>query len=275
MSAPGGSPREADPGIAVTVEAGVGTILLRNPAQRNALTRVMCRSIAEAAAELDARQDVDVVIVRGHGGTFSAGVSIGELRDVILDDDGATDHLTAADRALGRVAKPTIAVVQGHCMGGGWQLASACDFIVASEDASFGITPAKLGIIYPRAGVDRLAALVGPATAKYVLMSARTFPARRAQSMGLVAEVLPAEKFDDGVHLLLGELQARSRYSMQTTKHLIDRSGDPATDPSELADAWRQAWAEMAAGPDIDEGVAAFLERRDPQFPWKPGESPA
>lgn len=261
---------DSGPGIATTVDAGVGTILLRHPARRNALTRAMCRSIAEAAAELDARTDVDVVAVRGHGGTFSAGVSIDELRDVILDDDGATDHLTAADRALGRVAKPTIAVVQGHCMGGGWQLASACDFIIASDDASFGITPAKLGIIYPRTGVDRLVRLLGPATAKYVLMSARTFPAHRAQAMGLVAEVLPAGRFDAGVLELFGELRARSRYSMQATKRLIDAAGDPATDPSELAGAWESAWTGMAAGPDIDEGIAAFLQRREPQFPWRP-----
>lgn len=270
MSTPDAEAPDTGPGITVTVDAGVGTILLRHPAQRNALTRTMCRSIAEAAADLDARTDVDVVTVRGHGGTFSSGVSIGELRDVILDDDGATDHLTAADRALGRVAKPTIAVVQGHCMGGGWQLASACDFIVASDDASFGITPAKLGIIYPRAGVDRLVRLLGPATAKYVLMSARTFPAHRAQAMGLVAEVLPADRFDAGVRELVGELRARSRYSMHTTKRLIDAAGDPATDPSELAAAWDGAWSDMAAGADIDEGVAAFLQRREPDFPWRP-----
>ncbi|WP_417234922.1 enoyl-CoA hydratase/isomerase family protein [Arthrobacter sp.] len=260
----------AGPGITVTVDAGVGTILLRHRAQRNALTRMMCRSLVEAADDLDARADVEVITVRGDGGTFSAGVSIGELRDVILDDGGDTDHLTAADRALAGVAKPTIAVVQGHCMGGGWQLASACDFIVASDDASFGITPAKLGIIYPRSGVDRLVRLLGPATAKYVLMSARTFSATRAQAMGLVAEVLPADRFEAGVGELLDELKARSRYSMHTTKRLIDQSGDPDVEASALAGSWDAAWAGMAAGPDIDEGVAAFLERRNPVFPWKP-----
>ncbi|HXD28061.1 MAG TPA: enoyl-CoA hydratase/isomerase family protein [Arthrobacter sp.] len=269
MDAPAG--QESGPGIEVTIEAGVGMILLRNPAQRNALTRQMCREIAETAACLDAREDVDVLAVRGEGATFSAGVSIGELRQVILDDDGSTDHLTAADRALGRVRKPTIAVVQGHCMGGGWQLASACDFIVASQDASFGITPAKLGIIYPRAGVDRLVRLVGPATAKYVLMSARTFTASRAQDMGLVAEVLPAAEFEAGVQALFTDLRARSRFSMSTTKGLIDTAGDPATEPAVLASVWDRAWTEMAAGPDIDEGIAAFLERRDPDFGWRPG----
>lgn len=267
-----GSPTgpDTDPGVDVIVEAGVGTILLRHPAQRNALTRQMCRDVAAAACALDAREDVDVLAVRGHGSTFSAGVSIGELRQVILDDDGATDHLTAADRALGRVAKPTIAVVQGHCMGGGWQLASACDFIIASQDAFFGITPAKLGIIYPRAGVDRLVRLVGPATAKYVLMSARTFTAPRAQDMGLVAEVLPAAEFEAGVQALFTDLRARSRFSMSTTKGLIDTAGDPAVEPAAVAGAWDRAWTEMAHGPDIDEGIAAFLERRNPDFGWRP-----
>ncbi len=271
MKTPEEASAPAGPDISVSVEAGVGTIMVANPAKRNALTRSMCRDIAAAAAELDARIDVDVVAVRGAGGTFSAGVFIGELRDVILDDDGTTDHLTAADQALARVAKPTIAVVQGHCMGGGWQLASACDFIVASTDASFGITPAKLGIIYPRAGIDRLVRLLGPATAKYVLMSARTFGAQRAREMGLVAEVVPADGFEDSVGKLFAELTARSQYSMQTTKELIDQAADPATDPAELAGAWEAAWTEMAAGPDIDEGVAAFLEHRDPAFGWRPG----
>ncbi|WP_372698568.1 enoyl-CoA hydratase/isomerase family protein [Arthrobacter sp. JSM 101049] len=269
MMPPG--PQVPGPGIDVTVDAGVGTIWLRNPAQHNALTRQMCRDIAVAAGDLDARDDVDVVAVRGHGAAFSAGVSIGELRQVILDDDGATDHLTAADRALGRVAKPTIAVVRGHCMGGGWQLASACDFIVAADDARFGITPAKLGIIYPRAGVDRLVRLLGPATAKYVLMSARTFAAPRAHAMGLVAEVLPAAEFEAGMTSLFDELRSRSRYSMSTTKRLIDAAGDPSTEPAALAAAWQGAWAEMASGPDIGEGITAFQERRAPDFPWRPG----
>ncbi|MDN5880068.1 MAG: enoyl-CoA hydratase/isomerase family protein [Micrococcaceae bacterium] len=271
MKTPEKAAAPSGPGITVGVEAGVGTITLVNPTKRNALTRGMCQDIAAAAADLDDRPDVDVVAVRGTGGTFSAGVFIGELRDVILDQDGRTDHLTAADQALARVGKPTIAVVQGHCMGGGWQLASACDFIFASTDASFGITPAKLGIIYPRAGIDRLVRLLGPATAKYVLMSARTFGAPRAREMGLVAEVVPADGFEDSVRELFTELTARSRYSMHTTKELIDRATDPATDPAELAGAWETAWTEMAAGPDIDEGVAAFLERRDPDFGWRPG----
>ena len=271
MKTPEGSSTPSGAGITVSVESGVGTIRLANPTKRNALTQSMCRDIAAAAADLDARTDVDVVVVRGAGGTFSAGVFIGELREVILDDGGSTDHLTAADQALARVAKPTIAVVQGYCMGGGWQLASACDFILASADASFGITPAKLGIIYPRAGIDRLVRLLGPATAKYVLMSARTFGAQRAREMGLVAEVVPADGFEDSVRELFADLTARSQYSMHTTKKLIDQAGEPETDPAELAGAWEAAWTEMAAGPDIDEGVAAFLERRAPAFGWRPG----
>ncbi|MGO2534280.1 MAG: enoyl-CoA hydratase/isomerase family protein, partial [Arthrobacter rhombi] len=83
--------------------------------------------------------------------------------------------------------------------------------------------------------------------------------------------VVPAEGFEDSVRELFSELTARSRYSMHTTKALIDQAADPATDPAELAGAWEAAWTQMAAGPDIDEGVAAFLERRDPAFGWRPG----
>lgn len=181
---------------------------------------------------------------------------------------GTVDHLTAADTALTHVAKPTIAVVQGHCMGGGWQLASACDFIVASSDAKFGITPSKLGIIYPRSGIDRLVHLVGPARAKYILMTARTFGADEAQRIGLVAEVLPTSGFDEHVDRMLDGLLARSRYSIHTMKRLIDlgTTSDPELDP-----VWDQAWGEMATGMDIEIGVEAFLGGKEPRFSWRPG----
>ncbi len=141
--------------ITVKIVDGVASVEIDNPAQRNALTRAMCLELQQLMPRLDTDPEVGVITLRGAGATFSAGATIDDLASVLLDrqhDGTVVDQLSLADRAIASVTKPTVAVVDGACMGGGWQLASACDFIIASERSVFAITPAKLGVIYPRAG---------------------------------------------------------------------------------------------------------------------------
>ena len=164
--------------------------------------------------------------------------------------------------------KPTIALVDGACMGGGWQLASACDFIVASGRSLFAITPAKLGIIYPRSGIERLVRLVGPAAAKLILFSAETLGAERARELGLVSEVVADADFVERCRSLLATIRDRSQFSTHTLKRLVDLPITPNVD-----EEWRAAWAAMTDGPDMEIGVAAFLERRQPQFVWRATEA--
>lgn len=256
--------------VTVRVTDAVASVELDNPANRNAMTRLMCIELQELMPRLDADRGVAVVTLRGAGDTFSAGAQLGELAAVLMDPqpDGTTlDQLSRADRAIASVGKPTIALVDGACMGGGWQVASACDFIVASARSVFAITPAKIGIIYPRPGIERLVREVGPATAKLLLFSGQTVTAHRAEAIGLIAEAVPDAEFGEHCRRLVDSLRARSRFSTHHLKRLVDRTA--AADP-QLDVEWASAWAAMGSNPDMAIGIDAFLSRQQPSFVWSP-----
>ncbi|HEY1530589.1 MAG TPA: enoyl-CoA hydratase/isomerase family protein [Galbitalea sp.] len=261
--------------ITAHVSGGVASVVIDNPRQKNATTKAMCQELQTLMPRLDNDPDVVVVTLRGAGDTFSAGASIDDLTAVLLDpqeDGSVTDHLSLADAAISAVRKPTIALVDGACMGGGWQLASACDFIVASDRSLFAITPAKIGVIYPRAGIERLVRLVGPANAKFILFSADTFTAQRAMQLGLVTETVANADFEARADDLVATLLARSRFSIHTVKNLID-VGNPTV--HETDQLWQDAWEAMVNGPDMAIGVDAFLARERPRFAWRPEQEGA
>lgn len=263
------SPEMADDCINTIIANGVASVVMNNPRAKNSLTRTMCIELAELMQKLDRDPVVTLITLRGAGTTFSAGAAIGELASILLDPqgDGSTlDHLSRADLAIASVIKPTIALVDGACMGGAWQLASACDFVVASERSTFAITPAKLGIIYPRSGIERLVRLVGEANAKYILFTAQTYNAVAARELGLVSETVADDAFEQRCAALIETVLQRSRFSVHTLKQLVNMSavGNPHRDQ-----AWSDAWEETTASPDMTIGVDAFLGHEHPQFSWK------
>lgn len=246
----------------------IGAIVIENPRQRNALTRDMCIELAEQVRRLDADPRVKVITLRGSGDDFSAGAAINELHQVLFDagPDGETiDHLSAADAAIGAANKPTVALVRGTCMGGGWQIASACDMSIAADTVKLAVTPSKLGIIYPRSGVERLVQRLGADKAKYVLFSADVIPADKAATWGLLTEVVPDSDFEALSQALVSRMATRSQYSIHTMKALIDSmtTGGNAED-----DLWREEWAKLPASEDFAVGQRAFLEGERPRFTW-------
>ncbi|WP_159705922.1 enoyl-CoA hydratase/isomerase family protein [Arthrobacter sp. 18067] len=256
--------------ISVSIADGVATVEICNLAQRNALTRAMCLEFQQLMPRLDADPDVAVIVLRGAGDTFCAGAAISELASVLVDqqpDGSSIDHLSRADAAISSLSKPTVALVDGACMGGGWQIAAACDFIIANERAVIGLTPAKIGIIYPRPGMERLVRLVGHANAKYILLTGRTFSATEARALGLVADVVPSGSFEEKSAALVSSLRSRSRFSMHSMKRLVDATD---TDQSDLDQEWAEAWAAMPDSPDMEIGISAFLNREQPRFTWRP-----
>lgn len=256
--------------ITVSVAAGVAAVRIDNPERKNAITKAMCLEIQSLLPQLDSDPDVVLVTLRGAGDTFSAGAAIDDLISVLLDpqDDGSqVDHLSLADAAIASMRKPTIALVDGVCIGGAWQLASACDFILANDRSQFAITPAKIGVIYPRAGIERLVRLVGPANAKFILFTGDTFSARRAVQLGLVTETVANDQFEDRAEKLVHTLLARSRLSIHILKRLIDSGNPRAHGVDEL---WEDAWGAMTESPDMAIGISAFLNRERPKFAWKP-----
>ncbi|MFD4502904.1 enoyl-CoA hydratase/isomerase family protein [Streptomyces sp. NPDC058457] len=244
-----------EPRLDHQVGNAVATVVIGNPAKRNAMTADMWRALPPLLDALAADPAVRALVLTGEGATFCAGADISTLRDSSAE---AQTLAVAAEEALAAFPKPTLAAVRGHCVGGGSQLAAACDLRFAEEGALFGVTPARLGIVYPAASTRRLVSLVGPATTKYLLFSGELIDAERALRTGLVDEVLPEGELDKRVAEFTRTLTARSQLTQAAAKEFANGRTD------------RDAhWAEQARGSgDTAEGVAAFLERRQPRFTW-------
>ncbi|MEV8044757.1 enoyl-CoA hydratase-related protein [Streptomyces griseoluteus] len=244
-----------EPELSHAVADRVATVVIRHPAKRNAMTAAMWRALPPLLAELAADAEVRALVLTGEGGTFCAGADISTLRGSPAEAQGLA---VAAEEALAAFPKPTLAAIKGHCVGGGAQLAAACDLRLAEEGAQFGVTPARLGIVYPASSTRRLVSLVGPATAKHLLFSAELIGTDRALRTGLVDEVLPEGELDKRVVALTATLAARSLLTQAAAKEYAD--GHTDRDPH-----WT---AQSLASTDTEEGVTAFLERREPRFTW-------
>ncbi|MFF7352249.1 MULTISPECIES: enoyl-CoA hydratase/isomerase family protein [Streptomyces] len=244
-----------EPQLSHRVEGAVATVVIHNPAKRNAMTAAMWRALPPLLDELAHDPGVRVLVLTGEGGTFCAGADISTLRG---SPDETPGLAVAAEEALAAFPKPTLAAVRGHCVGGGSQLAAACDLRLAEEGALFGVTPARLGIVYPASSTRRLVSLVGPSAAKYLLFTAELIDTGRALATGLVDEVLPEGELGKRVAELTRILASRSLLTQAAAKEFANGRTD------------RDAhWAAQARGSgDTAEGVAAFLERRQPRFSW-------
>ena len=255
------------PELRVETVGPVATLTIDNPARRNALTGAMWDSFAPLLAELAADDEVAAVVLRGAGEDFSAGADITDLEQILRDPDaGDGGHVTAGERALAAFPKPTIAAIDGYCVGGGWELAGACDIRLASERSTFGVTPARLGILYPLTGVTRLVQLAGPAVAKHLILSAELVDAATAARWGMVSRLLPVDGFWPAVAAFVDALVGRSRLTQQAGKELIDLI---AADDPRLAERTAFWDAQVAASDDARIGSAAFLARETPRFTWR------
>ncbi|GLK80572.1 enoyl-CoA hydratase/isomerase family protein [Methylopila turkensis] len=256
--------------VTVTKAGAVATLAVNRPAKKNAIDEATWRALPRAAAALAADPDVAVVVVRGAGGVFSAGADIAEFVALASADEARrrayADAVRDGEEALAAIPQPTIAAIEGPCVGGGCQLALACDIRIAAEGARFGVTPAKLGIVYPVASTRRLVAAVGPARAKELIFTGKLIGAEEALAIGLVGRVVPAAELDGSVAALAAPLAANSRYSLVAAKRAIDALAAPDPDLDALDLLWRGGFS----GEDLKEGAAAFLEKRAPLFSWRP-----
>jgi enoyl-CoA hydratase/carnithine racemase len=235
--------------VRVDVDGAVATLLIDNPGKRNALTAAMWAAVPKLLEGLAADPAVKVVVVAGAGGTFCAGADMDDAPAIAADgEDSVAVH---AERALAAFPKPTLARIDGFCVGGGCQLAVACDLRFAAADSRFGITPAKLGIVYPRSTTRRLVALVGPARAKLLLFTGDLIDAPSAERIGLVDAVVDPDTLAATVRATAATIAARSQLSVRAAKAVIDGWDGPV----------RQDLTEVA------EGIAAFRARRSPVWP--------
>lgn len=245
--------------VAVEVADSIGWLILDNSGRRNAVDLAMHEAIPAAAEVLAGNPDLRVVILRGAGDeAFSAGSDISEFEEKRMGGATASEYAAVEHRAHDAVlglAVPVLAMIHGPCMGGGTALALCADLRFASDDATFAVPPARLGVGYPPRGVNALAAAVGRATALELLFTAAPIDAERALQIGLVNAVIQTPQLDETVAAVAGRMAANAPLTLRAAKQAIN--GDPD------AEAAARACFDSA---DYREGLAAFAEKRRPEF---------
>lgn len=247
--------------LRLEMRGAVAELLIDRAAKRNAFTQAMWEQLPILVDQAMADPAVRVLVMRSaEGGAFSAGADIGEFAVGARDPAWRARNQAAIARAqhgLARAPKPAIAFVEGDCVGGGCGLAIACDLRVATPAARFGITPAKLGLVYSLHDTKLLVDLVGPSQAKRILFTAGLIDAIEARRIGLVDIV-------DGDWKALAEtIAANSPHTTREAKAMVRRILDGQADDDE---ATRALFAQAFTLADFDEGVAAFLEKRKAEF---------
>ncbi len=247
--------------IRLEVIGGIARLLIDRPLKRNAMTTAMFAQLPDLIAEAEAKRHVRaIVLTSARMGMFCAGADIAELSahaDDIAWRAANQDAINIAQAALVRADRPTVAFVDGDCVGGGCGMALACDIRVATTRARFGITPARLGLVYPLHDTKLLVDLVGPGQARRILYTGDLLGAEEALRIGLID--LVADHPDD----LLASMTANSLHSQRQSKAIVQRvlDGQTADDADTLA-----MFAHAFEGRDFHEGVSAFLGKRKADF---------
>jgi enoyl-CoA hydratase/carnithine racemase len=251
--------------LLLTTDGGVATVTLSRPDKHNAINLAMWEEFGRLMPALAADEDVEVVVLRGPaGGPFSAGADISEFQTLRSTPDSAERYgeaVTSGERAILACPKPTIAMVEGFAIGGGAQVALACDLRLCAPGARFGITPAKLGIVYALPSTARLVDVVGPAWASWILMTGELVDATTALRIGLVQEV--TAELESRTAALAATLASRAQVSLLGSKALIAKV--VAGVREEDAEV-RRHYHDSLHSPEYAEGVAAFLTKRAPDF---------
>lgn len=244
---------------------GIAWLTLTHTDRKNAITPAMLYDLRRHAEDVGADRSVRVIAIRGAGDIFSAGY---DLRSFSQENRSAADaaaDLAATLQILRDVAKPLVAVLNGHAIGAGCELAAACDIRWAIAGMMLAMPPARLGLVYAAEGIARFLALIGPAHTAELFFTARNVSAERAVQIGLVNEVFTPATFEDEVSSRLQDIVKLAPLSHAGHAFAIRRLSEPRLSVSEQAryDELRQR---AFASADAAEGLAAFLEKRDPRF---------
>jgi enoyl-CoA hydratase/carnithine racemase len=243
----------------------IARLLIDRAEKRNAFDQAMWEAFPTLLADAMADPAIRVVILQSAApGVFSAGADIAEFSTGALDPQWRAMNQASIRKAqfdLARAPKPVVALIDGDCVGGGCGLAIACDIRIASPRARFGITPARLGLVYSLHDTKLLVDLIGPAQAKRILFSGQLISGEEAQRIGLV-EIVSEDVQGEGA-AFAAAIAANSSYALRGTKSIVRRILDGQTDDDA---ATRQLFADAFTGEDFAEGVAAFLSKRKTQF---------
>lgn len=254
--------------VRIAKDATVGRLLIDSPSRMNAMSFSMWGDLLRGVEELAADDAIRVIIVAGAGSrAFCAGGDISEFDTLRSGAEGMRSYDAAgkaAMSALRNVAKPTVAMIHGYCLGGGLALALQCDLRYASHSSRFGIPAAKRGVAYDFAGTEHLVGLVGPAAAKEILFTARQYSGREACEIGLVNRTVPDEDLARTVEDVATAMARNAPLSIRASKLMIAAAMLPAhqRDP----DSYVAAEQLCLNSRDYEEATRSFMEKREAIF---------
>ncbi|HSU76814.1 MAG TPA: enoyl-CoA hydratase [Burkholderiales bacterium] len=257
--------------LLVEKRGAVGWIVFNQPAKKNAISGAMWRAIPPAMAEFDRDPEVRCVAFRGAGTeAFAAGADISEFESVRSERGAVAEYDDLLDRVLHAIQgslKPSLAMIYGYCLGGGVEIALACDLRYCAASAEFGIPAAKLGLGYNIEGHKRLLETVGHAWAREIMFLGRRYPAEEARAIGLVHRVLPDGELESHVDGVIEALCRNAPLAIANTKTILEQYVKSEGEP-DLA-RMRAAIERCAKSADYSEGRRAFMEKRKPRFTGK------
>jgi enoyl-CoA hydratase/carnithine racemase len=247
----------------------VTRLTISNPERRNALDHEILDAIAEVLPQLDRGIENRCVLITGAPPLFSAGYDIAGIPEQSFERDAealVAHPFHAAMEAIAKHPWPTVAAINGHCLGGGLELAITCDLRICAAGAKLGMPPAKLGLIYGHTGLRKFLDTIGLARTKELFLTGRNLGAERADEIGLVNEVVADEALVDESVALAAAIAENAPLSMRGNKHAIDLlKANPEL--SERQEAGLVALRESCfSSEDFREGIRAFAEKRRPQW---------
>jgi enoyl-CoA hydratase/carnithine racemase len=247
----------------------VARIRISNPERRNALDHEILDAIAEAVPQLDHGIETRCLLITGAPPVFSAGYDIASIADETFERDAealVAHPFHAAMEAISNHPWPTVAAINGHCLGGGLELAITCDLRICAAGAQLGMPPAKLGLIYGHTGLRKFLDTIGLARTKELFLTGRNLEASRAEEIGLVNEVVDDDRLGHESVQLAAAIAANAPLSMRGNKHAIDLlNSSPVL--SEQQEAGLIALRESCfSSADLREGIRAFGEKRRPEW---------
>ncbi len=247
--------------VLTEVSDGVGVITINRPEARNAVNGAVARGIAAAVDELDGQADVSVLVLTGAGGTFSAGM---DLKGFLAGDAPVVEGRGFGGIVERPPAKPVIAAVEGYALAGGFELALACDLVVASEAARFGLPEVRRGLVAAAGGLLRLPQRIPYHLAMEIALTGEHYPASRLAEAGLVNQVVPEGQALAGAIELARRVALGAPLALAATKQVVARAAD--WDSGEAFARQAEIINPVFSSADAMEGAVAFAEKRPPAW---------
>lgn len=249
-------------------EGAIGKIIFNNPERHNAVSFEMWDAAEQMLAELLADDSVQVIVLAGAGGkAFVSGADISKFESERATQDAVLEYNAKTAAVYGGIhqaSKPTIAMIQGHCIGGGLGLAVSCDLRFCTTKSKFGLPAAKLGLGYPYAGLKRLSDVVGLPNAKDICYTGKIIDSERASDMGLVSQVLPDDELEGFVAEYADSIARNAPMTVRSMKNIFNNI---AREPADRELEHCQELVDACFGSnDYKEGRTAFMEKRRPAF---------